>query len=299
MRRVSEVLRFLIVIGLLSACDPQVPTQSAAPADPPAARWAVLPITTTKYPAATPGWQVVRVDLAVENQSQHFAAPTIATNNSTADTKIITDKQAYSAETYQTTGSITHTVSQIAFQAMLPPGFSMKGEYQSDAVVSYCFVAKIPTSTVPLALSIPGFKSYVSLTTTQTIAFPSAASQQTFSEPNSGFKIPQSVDVTFGNFHLKQWWPTNHDLITTTVAITSENDTGDENINLKYWMIGDNGIVGTQYLGLPECQTNMRVGPRQHTTTELCVLLPHIINNNIKLIVYGDYEGVFNVRISP
>ncbi len=291
MRRVSEVLRFLIVIGLLSACDPQVPTQSGAPADPPADRWAILPITTTEYPADKPGWQVVRTDLAIENQSQHFAAPTITTLN----TALITNKQAYLTKTYRTTGSITNTVNQITFQSELPPGFRLQGEYQSDAVVSYCFVAEIPTSAIPLALSVPGFKSFVSLTTTQTITFPFAIKHQTLLDPNNGFEIPQSVQVTFRTFKPKQWWPSNHDLITTTVAITNTNDTDNETIHLQYAMIGDNGIVGTPYVGLPECKPNLMVGPEQHITTEFCVLLPHGVNN-IKLIIYGDYEGVFDTN---
>ena len=294
MRHVGEVLRLLILIGLLSACDPQVPAQpgaSAAPADPPADRWAILPITTTEYPADKPGWQIVRVDLAVENQSQHFAAPTIPTEHAA----MITNKQAYPADTYRTTGSISNTVNQIAFQSELPPGFRLQGEYQSDAVVSYCFVAKIPTSTVPMALSIPGFKSYVSLTATQNITFPFTANRQTFLDPDKGFEIPQSIQVTFGKFHLKQWWPSNHDLITTTVSITNTSDASDEKIQLDYRLIGDDGIVGAPYSGLPECQTNIMAGPRQHITTELCVLLPHGVNN-IKLIIYGDYEGVFNVN---
>jgi len=296
MKIISTSSILLLVAVFVIACD-RTPssTSSTNTATVPAGRWEVYftynptqDITTTDS-----GWKIVRLNTMVENKTFNYSSPRIKTTDATLFTDIT---HTYPISTFKTTGSTSIPTNEIAFNALLPPGYRMAGEYNSDAVVSYYFQARIPTGTKPGLVRIPGYQNDVTMVDAASFAFPVANGTDAAITSTMQTIFPGKVYLNLEQFQRGLAWPPVHDRITGTATLISVEDGNDVTVELAFVPIGNNGIVGAQVVNGQECKGKATVEPGKHMTATICAIIPRDAQN-IRLVFYKEINATYNIII--
>ncbi len=300
MRHMGAMLKCLMLVGLLSACGTAAAASHSPPAPsggnpqvnpaPLAGRWKIIPARIAYLPATEEGWRNVRIDVAFENESSSYSSPLIPTK----DAVLFTDPiHFYPVQTLRTTGSIVITTDVIAFSAKVPKGFRVHGEYQNDAIMAFCFSAKIPQNTQPIFLRIPGYAGDISTLDPKLPDFPGGDSTVPVHPPDTQIYIPGKAHVTIGKFTRSDAWPLAHDLITATITIANESQLGDTIVNLQYFPIGEDGIIGAPFTSDQNCKLDFTRGPKIVRPSAICMIIPNN-TKGVKIIFTGDMNEVFD-----
>ncbi|MCI0478090.1 MAG: hypothetical protein L0Y55_17750 [Anaerolineales bacterium] len=202
---------------------------------------------------------------------------------------------SYDAETFKTTGSAFAKVEEIIFAAKIPHGYRMKGEYQGDAVVSYCFRATIPEQSKPMFFKIPGYAGEVWIYPNPPLVLPRGVEFVPLRSPKSDVDVGGRAKLTVGEFDRRPGWPPIHDRISGIITATNIISSANTTISMQFLPLGDDGIVGAAFTDTPDCQPKLVLGPGQTEVSRICAIVPHRAKN-IHLIFLGDLNEVYDTK---
>ncbi|MBM3129779.1 MAG: hypothetical protein FJ009_14300 [Chloroflexi bacterium] len=289
----------LIVFGTACTSPPTIPVTvkvaiNATPVptvNPSPGRWEITGVNPRDV-SGDKGWKWVSIEIVLENKSYVYASPKIKTTG----VKLYTDTtNSYDADTYKTTGSVFTKVEEIAFTAKIPHGYRMKGEYQGDAVVSYCFRASIPEQSKPMFLKMNGYAGEIWIYPNPPLVMPRGVEFVPLRAPKTEVDVGGRAKLVLGEFDRKPGWPPIHDRISGVITATNIISSANTTVSLQILPLGDDGIVGAAFTETPECKPKLVLGPGQAEVSRICAIIPHRAKN-IHIILLGDLNEVCDTQ---
>lgn len=275
--------------GLLPMPAVNPPTATAAPT---ANRWEVVAFGGAEFPPTDDGWKTIRLNVALENRTYAYSIPSAKL----VDAKLYTDNSHfYPMDIFKTSGSKVDKVTDLIFQKALPRGFRVFAEFQNDAIFTFYFQAQIPQAAKPQFIRASSYTGDIKVIT-GTIPFPifDPAAEVVHGQDNQ-VMLGSKTRLSVGKFTRISPYLPGLDRISGSVSIVSENEAEDTTINMSYYPIGDDGIVGIPYTDSPDCKPKLKIGPTRAVTTTICALVQHGAKNQ-RMIFTGDANEVFEVN---
>lgn len=241
-------------------------------------------------------WITFRVEFGLVNNDKNYVAPRFPAENVQlyarfAETK--SPETPYLVTPITVTGASNARVREIVFQARLPIHFQIRGEYQNDRLLTYCFESKIPRFATPTYYSIPRYGKIDYALFNWTSAFNGYTK---FRQPCEQISIGDPFYFSACNFKRDDNFHPAHDLITADLFIVSADPTRDTAVKLKYYPLTESGIVGAAYTDTLNCKPLLTVGPYVGKPSRICAIVPKGATN-IKMIFTGDVNDIYDTGL--